>query len=105
MGLHQGDYRTAGNFQGIQFSRKVHIQRFCDLIFADGRSRVAPPTLSISRLGSASYSTRTAAQISLEKVVKNQQAIVFVLSGNREMARESHMIEARDICVEEAQQQ
>ena len=37
----------AGNFRGIQFSRKAHLQRFCDLIFADGRSRVAPPTISV----------------------------------------------------------
>ena len=36
-------YRMAGNFRGIQFSRKAHLQRFRNLIFADGRSRVAPP--------------------------------------------------------------
>ena len=40
-------YRMAGNFRGIQFSRKAHLQRFRDLIFADGRSRVAPPTISV----------------------------------------------------------
>ena len=39
-------YRMAGNFRGIQFSRKAHPQRFCDRIFADGRSRVAPPIIS-----------------------------------------------------------
>ena len=33
-------YRIAGNFRGIQFSRKGHLQRFCDLIFMDGRSRI-----------------------------------------------------------------
>ena len=62
----------AGNFQGIQFSRKAHLQR---LSFADGHSRVTPLTIP---LGSASYCTRAAAQIlleSAEKVVKNKQAI------------------------------
>ena len=40
-----GTYRIAGNFRGIQFSRKGHLQRFRDLIFTDGRSRTAPPTI------------------------------------------------------------
>ena len=40
-------YRMARNFQGIQFSRKAHLQRFRNLIFMDGRSRVAPPTISV----------------------------------------------------------
>ena len=65
----------ATNFQGIQFSWKAHLQRFCDLSFADGHSRVTPLTIP---LGSASYCMRTAAQIlleSAEKVVKNEQAI------------------------------
>ena len=53
-------------------------------------------------LGSASYCTRAAVQISLEPAEKLQQAIVLVLSGDPEMARESHMIEVRGICVEEA---
>ena len=37
----------AGNFRGIQFLQKAHIQRFRNLIFMDERSRVAPPTLSV----------------------------------------------------------
>ena len=40
-------YRMARNFWGIQFLRKAHLQRFRDLIFADGHSRVAPPTISV----------------------------------------------------------
>ena len=35
----------AGKFWGIQFSQKGHLQRFHDLIFANGRSRTAPPTI------------------------------------------------------------
>ena len=31
-------YRIAGNFRGLQFSRKGNLQRFCGLIFADGHS-------------------------------------------------------------------
>ena len=31
-------YTIAGNFRGIQFSRKGCMQRFRDLIFEDGRS-------------------------------------------------------------------
>ena len=38
-------YRTAGNFRGVQFSQKGNLQRFRGLIFADGRSRTAPPTI------------------------------------------------------------
>ena len=38
-------YRIAGNFRGFQFSRKGNLQRFRGLIFADGRSRTAPPTI------------------------------------------------------------
>ena len=38
-------YRIAGNFRGVQFSRKSNLQRFRGLIFADGRSRTAPPTI------------------------------------------------------------
>ena len=38
-------YRIAGNFRGVQFSRKGNLQRFRSLIFADGRSRTAPPTI------------------------------------------------------------
>ena len=34
----QGVYRIDGNFRGIQFSRKGHLQRFRDLIFSDGCS-------------------------------------------------------------------
>ena len=63
-------------------------------------------------LGSASYCTRAAAQISLksaEKVVKNQQAInrsyLYLAEIKKWHEIESHMIEARDIYVEEAQQQ
>ena len=56
-------------------------------------------------LGSASYCTHTVVQISLELAEKSQQAIVLVLSGDPEMARESHMTEVRGTCVEEAQQQ
>ena len=32
------NYRIAGNFRGIQFSRKGCMKRFRDLIFKDGRS-------------------------------------------------------------------
>ena len=32
------NYRIAGNFRGIQFSRKGSLQRFRDLIFEDSRS-------------------------------------------------------------------
>ena len=39
------NYRIAGNFRGVQFSRKGNLQRFRGLIFADGRSRTAPPTI------------------------------------------------------------
>ena len=38
-------YRIAGNFRGVQFSRKGKLQAFRGLIFADGRSRTAPPTI------------------------------------------------------------
>ena len=38
-------YCIAGNFRGVQFSRKGNLQRFCGPIFADGRSRTAPPTI------------------------------------------------------------
>ena len=38
-------YRIAGNFRGVQFSRKGELQAFRGLIFADGRSRTAPPTI------------------------------------------------------------
>ena len=35
----------AGSFQGIQFLRKSHLQRFRNLIFVDRCSRTAPPTI------------------------------------------------------------
>ena len=97
----------AGNFQGIQFSWKAHLQRFYDLILADGRSRVAPPTISI-RLRLLLHACRGSNLVrtsrkNCEKPASDQ-LIVLVLSEDRKMARESHMIEARDICVEEAQQ-
>ena len=38
-------YRIAGNFRGVQFSRKGNLQRFHGLIFADGHSITAPPTI------------------------------------------------------------
>ena len=38
-------HRIAGNFRGIQFSQKGHLQRFHDLIFMDGCSRTAAPTI------------------------------------------------------------
>jgi len=41
----KGTYRIAGNFRGVQFSWKGNLQRFCGLIFADGCSRTAPPTI------------------------------------------------------------
>ena len=34
-------------FSRDPISQKVHLQRFRDLIFADGRSRIAPPTISV----------------------------------------------------------
>ena len=40
-------YCIAGNFRGIQFSWKGNLQRFRDLIFADGPSRTAPPTIPL----------------------------------------------------------
>ena len=40
-------YCMARNFWGIQFSWNANLQRFCDLIFADGHSRVAPLTISV----------------------------------------------------------
>ena len=39
-------YRIAGNFRGVQFSWNDNLQRFCGLIFADGRFRTAPPTIA-----------------------------------------------------------
>ena len=38
-------YHIAGNFRGVQFSRKGNLQRFRGLIFVDGHSRTAPPTI------------------------------------------------------------
>ena len=38
-------YRIAGNFRGVQFSRKGNLQRCRGLIFADGHSITAPPTI------------------------------------------------------------
>ena len=38
-------YRIAGNFRGVQFSWKGKLQAFRGLIFANGRSRTAPPTI------------------------------------------------------------
>ena len=95
------------NIRGIQFSRKAHLQRFRDLIFADGRSRVAPPTISV-RLCLLLHACRGSNLVRLgqkncEKPASDR-LIVLVLSGNREMARELHMIEAKDICVEAQQQ-
>ena len=40
-------YRIAGNFRGIQFSRKANLQSLRDLIFAEECSRVAPPPMSV----------------------------------------------------------
>ena len=48
-------YCIAGKFRGIQFSRMSHLQRFRDLIFEDGGSRTAPPTLPV---GTTSHSAR-----------------------------------------------
>ena len=90
------EYCMARIFRGIQFLQKAHLQRFRDLIFADGRFRVAPPTIP---LGSASYCTCAAAQISLELVEKSYEksasdrSYLYFNSGGREMARELHMIQ------------
>ena len=70
--LHFCTYRMAGNFRGMQFSRKAHLQRFRDLIFADGRSRVAPPTISV-RLHLLPHARRGSNLIGIGR--KNQQAI------------------------------
>ena len=62
----------------IQFLQKAHLQRFRDLIFADGRSRVAPPTISVRLRLLLHARTHPRAEISLEsaeKIVKNQQVI------------------------------
>ena len=98
------EYRMARIFRGIQFLQKAHLQRFRDLIFADGRFRVAPPTIP---LGSASYCTCAAAQISLELVEKSYEksAIdrICTLIAEVEKWHESCIwFKARDICVEEA---
>ena len=81
----------AGNFLGIQFSWKAHLQRFHDLIFTDGCSRVALPT------GIASYCTHAVAQILAKKVVQNQQAIdrsyLYMYLAKIKKRHESYMIE------------
>ena len=73
-------YRMAGNFRGIQFSRKAHLQRFRDLIFADGHSRVAPPL------------TARAPQLRNRPKKNSKRSIDLILilsrAGDREMARE-----------------
>ena len=71
--LMYASYRMAGNFRGIQFSRKAHLQRFRDLIFADGRSRVAPPTIS-ARLHLLLHARRGSNLVGTSRK-KNQQAI------------------------------
>ena len=92
-------YRMAGNFRGIQFSRKAHLQRFRDLIFADGRSRVAPPTISI-RLHLLLHVRRGSNLVGQKKKTASDRSIVIVLSRDREMAQKSHnMIVARDIIL------
>ena len=40
-------YCIVGSFLRVQFSRMGNLQRFCSVIFADGRSRAAPPTLPV----------------------------------------------------------
>ena len=40
-------YNVAGNFRGIQFSWMGNLQIFRGLIFADGHSRTAPPTIPV----------------------------------------------------------
>ena len=91
--------------------RKAHHQRVCDLIFADGRSRVAPPTISV-RLRLAPLTARAprlmirTGRKSCEKPASDRP-IVLVLSRDQEMAQESHMIKAMvrgAICVEAQQQ-
>ena len=83
--LRDSIYRMAGNFRGIQFSRKAHLQRFRDLIFADGRSRVAPPTISV-RLHLL-LNARRGSNLQPKKTARDR-SIVLVLSRDREMARE-----------------
>ena len=79
----------AGNFRGIQFSWKAHLQRFRDLIFADGRSMVTPPTISV-RLHLLLHAHRSSNLVGTGR--KKQQAIdrsyLYFNSRDREMARE-----------------
>ena len=51
-------YRIAGNFWGIQFSWMGDLQRFRDLIFADGRFKLLRPQYPF---GYASYRTHARA--------------------------------------------
>ena len=62
----------AGNFRGIQFSRKVHLQRFRDLIFADGHI----PGL----LHDLPHTARAAAQEPAEKLASDRSILYLYLA-------------------------
>ena len=64
----------AGNFRGIQFSRKAHLPRFRDLIFADGRFRLLHLQYPS---GSTSYCTHAAAQIYLYFSSRDRESSVW----------------------------
>ena len=106
-------YRVYNNYYDEKFSRdpifmEAHLERFCNLIFMNGRSRVAPSTISVKLclLLHICCCSNLIRRKSYEKPASNRSIVLKVeLSRHREMARESHVIEARGICVEEAQPQ